>query len=457
MATVGVSPIGARVGAHRRVMTRQRGPEDPGGAAARLLPWYQRLMIVSGTVVRFVSVGVLWGLGLQLVVDGVSGTGPAGTRYLWFIAISGAVFVLAFGLRRFAVHRLHVLRRQGVAVRRVLAIGPGASISDMMDRFAADTEHPFVVVGACVEGDNGLVEDVPQVDRIPLAGGPDAAWDVDQLVRRVVAALDGVGADTVCVVPGSQFTGANLRGLAWALSERGIDLVTELGMVDVAPHRLWVRRAGAATVVHVNPAPLRGLRRRVKSAADRLLAALILLVLSPVLAAVVVAVKVTSAGPVVYRQKRVGQGGRMFTMLKFRSMYADADERRAGLLESVSVEGPMFKMYDDPRITRVGRVLRKYSLDELPQLVNVLRGEMSLVGPRPPLPEEVATYNAMESRRLLVTPGLTGLWQVSGRSNLTWDETIRLDLRYVDNWTIAGDLRLLGRTAGAVARGTGAY
>ncbi len=384
---------------------------------------------------------------------------PSGdpVRYLWFIATSVVVLTAALVVRRVAWHRLRVMRQHGLAVCRTLAVGPGAQITAVMDRFSADTEHPYVVVGACVEGEKGLVEDVPQVERLPWPARDDGKAGDDLVVSRVLSAVESVGASTVCITPGSQFTGDRLRALSWALSDRNIGLVADLGMNDIAPHRLSMRRVGASTLLHVRQAPFAGPSRALKSVLDRLVAGLLIVVLTPVLLALAAAVKLSSKGPVIYRQTRISRGGTPFTMLKFRSMYTDADVQREALLASVQVDGPMFKMYDDPRITRVGRVLRRYSLDELPQLFNVLRGDMSLVGPRPPLPEEVARYNQIESRRLLVTPGMTGLWQVSGRSNLTWEETVRLDLRYVDNWTMSGDLRLLGRTAGAVVRRTGAY
>ena len=182
------------------------------------------------------------------------------------------------------------------------------------------------------------------------------------------------------------------------------------------------------------------------------------MLLLPLLLAIVAAVRLTSSGPALFRQTRIGQDGREFTLLKFRSMYADAEARRAELLSrNERAEGLLFKIKDDPRITPVGRWLRKFSLDELPQLINVLTGRMSLVGPRPPLPEEVALYQDDVRRRLLVKPGLTGLWQISGRSDLDWDESVRLDLRYVENWSFTLDLMILWKTMSTVVRGRGAY
>jgi lipopolysaccharide/colanic/teichoic acid biosynthesis glycosyltransferase len=175
------------------------------------------------------------------------------------------------------------------------------------------------------------------------------------------------------------------------------------------------------------------------------------------MAVIAVLVKRSSPGPVFYRQTRVGLRGEAFTMFKFRSMVQDADAHLAELAQHSEGNGVMFKMRQDPRVTRIGAVLRRWSLDELPQLINVLNGTMALVGPRPPLPREVELYAQHVHRRLLVKPGITGLWQVSGRSDLPWDESVRLDLSYVENWTLMGDLRILWRTARAVSAGAGAY
>jgi lipopolysaccharide/colanic/teichoic acid biosynthesis glycosyltransferase len=183
----------------------------------------------------------------------------------------------------------------------------------------------------------------------------------------------------------------------------------------------------------------------------------LLALISPLLVTIAIAVKLSSPGPVFFRQTRIGAGGARFTMLKFRSMVADAERRRADLTHLNEGNDVLFKVRHDPRVTRVGAVLRRFSLDELPQLANVVRGDMSLVGPRPPLPDEVAIYTDDAVRRLRVRPGLTGLWQISGRSDLSWEESLRLDLRYVDNWSLALDVFILWRTWRAVARGAGAY
>jgi exopolysaccharide biosynthesis polyprenyl glycosylphosphotransferase len=202
---------------------------------------------------------------------------------------------------------------------------------------------------------------------------------------------------------------------------------------------------------------LHGVRRLTKEATDRIAAVAGLFLLAPVLIGLALAVKLSGPGPVLYRQERVGRDGAPFQMLKFRSMVIGADRMVPRLTEANNGNEVLFKVRDDPRVTPVGRILRRYSLDELPQLLNVLRGEMSLVGPRPPLPDEVARYGLDMHRRFLVKPGLTGLWQISGRSDLPWEDCVRMDLRYVENWSLALDLLILWKTFGAVLRGPGAY
>jgi exopolysaccharide biosynthesis polyprenyl glycosylphosphotransferase len=373
------------------------------------------------------------------------------------VVVAPLLFAISIGARRVVALRLRRLRRAGIAVRRVVAVGAGEAITDLVDQLARVTDHPMVVVGACTEG-GVLAEDIPVVGEIRvdpnsqaegLRGGPE--------VDTVLDAVQRLDADTVCVVSATVLSGDRLRALSWALRDRGVDLVTAPGLVDMASHRVKFDRAGIVTLLHLRSVPWHGPRRFAKSVVDRVAAAFALVVLAAPMIAIGVAIRRTSTGPVLYRQTRIGLGGRPFTMFKFRTMVANADTLRDDLLDANENDGMMFKVRDDPRVTRIGRLLRRTSLDELPQLLNVVLGQMSLVGPRPPLPCEVEEYGALEHRRLLVRPGMTGLWQVSGRSTLTWDETLRLDLRYIDNWTFGTDLRMLWRTVNVVIRGTGAY
>jgi len=226
----------------------------------------------------------------------------------------------------------------------------------------------------------------------------------------------------------------------------------------VAGPRIHIRPVAGLPFLHVEEPELSGGRRLLKGAFDRAVACTTLLLLLPMMVGLGLAVRLNTAGPVLFRQARCGRGGRPFTMYKYRSMRVGAEAQLQMLLsENEHAEGLLFKIRRDPRVTAVGRWLRRYSLDELPQLLNVAKGDMSLVGPRPPLPSEVARYDGEVHRRLLVKPGLTGLWQVSGRSDLTWEESVRLDLEYVENWSLAMDFMILWKTAFAVMRADGAY
>ncbi|HSU02194.1 MAG TPA: exopolysaccharide biosynthesis polyprenyl glycosylphosphotransferase [Nocardioides sp.] len=264
-------------------------------------------------------------------------------------------------------------------------------------------------------------------------------------------------ADTLVVLPGARLTASEVRRLHWALDGVGTELCVGTGLIDVAPGRARVVASAGLNLVRVVPAPLRGPRRWAKEVIERLASTAGLVLLLPLLGLLCLAIRLDSPGPALYRQVRVGRDGRSFTMYKLRSMVSSAEAERQGLTDANEADGVLFKMHQDPRITGLGRWLRKYSLDELPQLWNVVRGDMSLVGPRPALPDEVARYDVDPRRRLVVKPGCTGLWQVSGRSDLTWEQSVRLDLRYVDNWSLRLDLAILLRTVSAVLTHRGAY
>ncbi|MBA3907911.1 MAG: sugar transferase, partial [Pseudonocardiales bacterium] len=325
------------------------------------------------------------------------------------------------------------LRGRGLGVQNVLVVGPVADARALFDRLCAGGVQGLRPVGIYPHSADG--------------GGLSA----------VLGAVQASEAHMVAVVADPELSGQTLRELSWELEERHVDLVVDPGLLDVAGTRLSIHPMADLSLLHVQRTRPSGERMVAKTVFDRVLGVLILLFLSPVLVLLALTIKTTSRGPVLFRQTRVGVDGREFTMLKFRSMVAGADRMVDQLRGGDDGNGVLFKMKNDPRVTRVGAVLRKYSLDELPQLINVLRGDMSLVGPRPPLPREVAEYEGHTHRRLRLRPGLTGLWQVSGRSDLSWEESLRLDLRYVDNWSLALDLQILIRTFRAVAHGAGAY
>jgi exopolysaccharide biosynthesis polyprenyl glycosylphosphotransferase len=242
-----------------------------------------------------------------------------------------------------------------------------------------------------------------------------------------------------------------------ARRQEDVEVRFTANLPTVLSSRLAPQTIGGVMTLSVNVLQLTTFQAAAKRACDVLVSALGLLLLAPLLVAVALAVKLTSRGPVIFRQERIGLRGRPFTVLKFRTMVAGADQLLDGLREHNEADGPLFKLRHDPRVTRVGQVLRHYSIDELPQLVNVLKGEMSLVGPRPPLASEVALYEEWQLDRLEVRPGITGLWQVSGRSELSFEDYVRLDLFYVENWSVAYDLFILSKTIPLLVSARGAY
>jgi exopolysaccharide biosynthesis polyprenyl glycosylphosphotransferase len=361
------------------------------------------------------------------------------------VVVAVPALTLATLVGRFAGRcALRALRARGRCTKRVVVVGRGTAVLELAGRLRRENYAGLDVVAACVTPDDR--ERVADAAGVPVGGLDD-----------VVALAGRLRADTIAVTSASETAAQYLRQLSWQLEGTGIELLVAPGLIEVAGPRLHIRPLEGLPLLSVEQPRFEGWRRVVKGGIDRAVAGFALVVLAPVLLAIAAAVKLTSAGPVLYRQERVGVNGRAFTMLKFRSMVVDADRQVDALRAENISDGLLFKMRVDPRVTPVGRVLRRLSLDELPQLLNVLGGSMSLVGPRPPLPGEVARYDTSVSRRLLVKPGLTGLWQISGRSDLPWEEAVRLDLRYVENWSLAMDLLILAKTARAVLSTSGAY
>jgi exopolysaccharide biosynthesis polyprenyl glycosylphosphotransferase len=365
------------------------------------------------------------------------------SRALVVVAIPTLTLVTLLG-RYAARAQLRRLRARGRCTRRVVVVGRGGAVLELAARVRREHYAGLDVVALCVTPHDRAR--VTEVAGVPVGGLED-----------VVTLAARLGADTIAVTSASETAAQYLRQLSWQLEGTGMELLVAPGLIEVAGPRLHIRPFEGLPLLSVEQPRFEGWRRLVKGGLDRIVAAVALLVFSPVLLGIAVAVRISSPGPVLYRQERIGLNGSSFTMLKFRSMVVDAD-RQVDLLRDANIsDGLLFKMREDPRVTPVGRWLRRLSLDELPQLLNVLGGSMSLVGPRPPLPVEVARYDSSVSRRLLVKPGLTGLWQVSGRSDLPWEEAVRLDLRYVENWSLATDLLILWKTGRAVLSSSGAY
>ena len=352
---------------------------------------------------------------------------------------TGLDLVARFTIRK----RLHRQRDACRCLLSVVAVGHEAAVADLVKELGRDRYHGLTVVGACVahpsEGD--------EVAGVPVYGD----------LGDVTAAVRAFGADTVAVLACPEMDGIKLRTLAWDLEKTGTDLCLSPALLDVAGPRTTIRPTAGLTLLHVDHPQLSGLRLLLKDLFDRCVAAVVLLLLAPLIVAVGAMIRLSDGGPALFTQVRVGKDGRVFRIYKFRTMVVDAERRKAELLASNDHDGILFKLRKDPRVTAMGARLRRWSIDELPQLVNVFLGDMSLVGPRPAVPAEVAQYAEHVHRRLVVKPGLTGLWQVNGRSDLSWDESVRLDLRYVENWSFALDLQILWKTISVMMRGSGAY
>lgn len=356
---------------------------------------------------------------------------------VYFPSMLSTALLARYCLRR----RLYHARWRGLACHRAVVVGRGEAVRSLITDLRRDAVHGLRPVAICTES----------LDEVWGVRREGSLSDAVEVARRCAA-------DVVVVASPSDLDGIELRRLSWELDDLGIELIVSPGVVEVTGPRMSIRPAANLSLLHIERPALRGLPAATKAVFDRMAAGVLVVALLPVIGVIALLIKVRDGGDVFFRQKRVGIEGQDFTMLKFRSMVPNAEARLAEVKEDVDDgNGVLFKRRDDPRITGVGKVLRRYSLDELPQLVNVARGDMSIVGPRPPLRSEVDHYGSDAIRRLRVKPGLTGLWQVSGRSDLSWDESLRLDLRYVDNWSMTLDLQILWRTVRAVVRGTGAY
>lgn len=367
-----------------------------------------------------------------------------------YLAIALPAGLLGLLLSRWVWRRIIAHKRaRGKLQTSVLVVGGRRSVRNLAESFARGTADGYNVVGVCVPGHSNRFDEMITVGgrSIPVLGS-----ELD-----VVEALKKCGADTVAVTATEHLGHHGIRQMVWDLEEHEVELVVAPGMMDVSGPRLEMRPVAGLPLIHVEKPRYHGAKRFGKTSFDFVFALFALVLISPLLLAAAVAVKATSSGPVFYRSERMGLDGKPFQMLKFRSMMHGADKQVGALMKNNEGAGVLFKLRDDPRVTRVGRVMRKFSIDELPQFINVLRREMSVVGPRPPLRSEVEAYDGEVHRRLLVKPGVTGLWQVSGRSDLSWEDSVRLDLSYVENWSMVGDMLIIAKTLRAVAASDGAY
>lgn len=339
-------------------------------------------------------------------------------------------------------------RKMGRSLHRAVVVGDRAKTGHVIQQIADAPDTGYQIVGEVTTSNGGRVGRLrPVPDSIHRATGYD----------EILPLIDATGSDTLILTSSDVLTPERTRQLGWQLDERNIELVVAPALTDIAGPRVHTRPVAGLPLLHISYPRMSGIKQVVKRAFDIAGSLALIVVLSPVLAVVALGVKLTSPGPLLFKHERIGLNGEPFKMFKFRSMVVDADKQLTDLLvQQGTGDRPLFKVTNDPRITPIGKFLRRYSLDELPQFFNVLNGSMSLVGPRPQVAGEVALYDEWDGRRLLVRPGITGLWQVSGRSNLEWEDAIRLDLYYVENWSLVADLIILLRTIRVVLVSDGA-
>ena len=421
-----------------------------GLSAAMPLLWVLSVAIARGYDARFIGTGsdefrkvLNAGISLTAAVAIVSYLSKSdiarGYVVIALPSATAAALLARYALRK----RLHRRRYLGACMRRVIAVGHAAAVAELILELRRETYHGLAIVGACLSERPVMTE----IAGIPVCGG----------LGQVSAAVADLQADTVAVVACRELNSVRLRELAWELEATDTDLCVAPALMDVAGPRTTIRPVAGLPLLQVDHPELAGMRQVIKMAFDKLMGLAMVIALAPLMTGIALAIRLSDGAPALFRQTRVGKDGRPFTLYKFRTMVPDAEGKKASLALQNNGHGLLFKMREDPRITRTGKWLRRYSLDELPQLFNVLMGQMSLVGPRPALPEEAARYGDYVRRRLAVKPGLTGLWQIKGRSDLSWEEAVRLDLRYVENWSLALDLQILWKTGSAVLRGSGAY
>ena len=412
--------------------------------------WIGALWLAGGYDVRFVGTGsdefrkvLNAGVGLTAAVALFSYAVNLELSRSYVLIALPSVTLFDLIARYVIRKRLHKQRASGRCMLNVVAAGHELAVAALVSELQRDRYHGLTVVSACV----ARPAECRDVAGVPVYGGFD----------EVAEAVQVFGADTVAVLACPEMDGIRLRSLAWELEKTGTDLCVSPALLDVAGPRTTIRPTAGLTLLHVDHPQLSGLRLLFKDLFDRSLAAAALILLSPLLGVLGMMIWLHDRGPALFTQTRVGKDGRVFRIYKFRTMIVDAEQRKEELLARNDTDGLLFKLRKDPRITAVGTHLRRWSIDELPQLLNVLLGDMSLVGPRPALPDEAEKYAEHVNRRLMVKPGITGLWQVNGRSDLSWDESVRLDLRYVENWSFALDLQILWKTISALLRGAGAY
>lgn len=413
-------------------------------AAGMVLVWLFALFACGCYDTRFLGVGTDEFKRLITATFLVFGI-VAGVSYLMdssisrsFIFVSLPVGLVLLMIDRWVLRRLlYRNRAAGHASYRTVILGTPDRTLELASVISMDTYAGYQVVGTMVPPD-------------------ETKGTLDEWLRDVGTLLNDTRADAVAITPSTFLNSDVVRRIAWQIEGYSIDLLVAPALGDVAGPRISMRPAAGLPLIHLEEPGLSAAQAVGKRVLDLIVSTIAIALLSPVLLLITLLIRVTSPGPAMFRQTRIGKNGTPFTIYKFRTMRRDADAHKAELRAELGNDSPMFKDDHDPRITGIGHFLRRWSIDELPQLFNVWLGQMSLVGPRPHPIDDVSRYQMYEYRRLLTKPGMTGLWQVEGRSTLQWREAVRLDLYYVENWSVAGDLVLLGRTVRAVVGGRGA-
>lgn len=426
-------------------------------SALVVIAWWLILSVWGSRDKRFLGYGAeeykrvisatLWFFGGIAIVSYVFQVDTA--RGYVAIALPLGMFSLLVG--RWTIRTALVAsRRRGRGLHKVLLIGSPESTSHLNRQLKSRPEAGYLPVAVYLSGFAPTEAAIPPEDSPPVVGFGN---DID----GVLQAIADSGSSTVAISGGTASHPATLRTLGWQLAARNIGMIVAPALTDVAGPRIRTQPVAGLPLIHVTTPKLEGSKRFIKRIFDIIASGILLALLSLPMLLVGILIRIDSRGPALFRQTRVGRAGTPFGMFKFRSMIVGAEEQLPSLSPKNEGAGLLFKIKEDPRVTRLGKALRRYSIDELPQLFNVFRGDMSLVGPRPPLPSEVAGYDDFAHRRLLVQPGITGLWQISGRSDLSWEDSLRLDLYYVENWSMTQDLMILVRTLRAVIAKNGAY
>lgn len=418
------------------------------GAWVGLLSAYRsrdkRVVGIGADEYKRVFTATIMLLGLLAMTCAVLEINIARTYFALALPLGGVGLITSrWSLRRWLTSQ----RSHGHYLSKVVVLGSVADVQYVINQLEKKSGPVYKVVGVALQG----------TDRPPSLVINDQSLPVVSDIYSVVDAVAETGADAVIVAGQVEGGSKYIQELGWQLEESSTELILATGLTNVAGPRIHSRPLEGLPLMHVELPRYAGGKHFLKRILDLILSAAALVVLSPAFAVLAIIIRLDSPGPAIFRQERIGRGGRTFMMLKFRSMVTTAEQDLAGLLDQNEGSGLLFKMRSDPRVTKAGRWLRRYSLDEFPQFWNVLMGDMSLVGPRPPLQREVDGYESHVHRRLYIKPGLTGMWQINGRSELDWQDSIRLDLYYVENWSIAGDIIIIWRTAKQMLNPTGAY